>query len=115
MKFVLGECGAGWIPYVLGRMEEEYGEQFRHLNFSLKPSGYWNRQGYTGFQHEPGVADVVRQVGEDNIIWGSDYPHPDGIWPDSLKWIEQDLGTLDERARRKVTCENAGKLDGLLK
>src|SRR5712691_3755005 len=29
MKFVLGECGASWIPYVLGRMDEEYEDQFR--------------------------------------------------------------------------------------
>jgi uncharacterized protein len=57
---------------------------------------------------------VAHLVGEDNIIWGSDYPHPDGIWPDSLKVIEADLGRLDARAQRKITCENAGKLYGLL-
>ena len=114
MKFVLGECGASWIPYVLGRMDEEYEDQFRHLNFSLKPSEYWRRQGYTTFQHETTIADVAHLVGEDNIIWGSDYPHPDGIWPDSLKVIEADLGRLDGRVRRKITCENAGKLYGLM-
>ena len=42
-------------------------------------------------------------------------PHPDGIWPDSLKIIEEDLAGLDERVRRKITCENAGKLYGLIK
>ena len=114
MKFVLGECGASWIPYVLGRMDEEYEDQFQHLNFSLKPSEYWRRQGYTTFQHETTIADVAHLVGEDNIIWGSDYPHPDGIWPDSLKVIEEDLSRLDTRARRKITCENAGKLYGLM-
>jgi len=45
---------------------------------------------------------------------GSDYPHPDGIWPDLLKVIEEDLGRLDARVRRKITCENAGKLYGLM-
>ena len=68
MKFVLGECGASWIPYVLGRMDEEYEDQFQHLNFSLKPSEYWRRQGYTTFQHETTIADVAHLVGEDNII-----------------------------------------------
>jgi len=114
MKFVLGECGASWIPYVLGRMDEEYEDQFRHLNFSRTPSEYWRRQGYTTFQHETTLAEVAHLVGEDNIIWGSDYPHPDGIWPDSRKVIEADLGRLDVRVRRKITCENAGKLYGLL-
>ena len=113
-KFVLGECGASWIPYVLGRMDEEYVDFFEYLNFSLKPSEYWQRQGYTTFQHETTVADVVHLVGEDNIVWGSDYPHPDGIWPDSLKLMEEDLGSLDEGVRRKITCENAGKLYRLI-
>jgi uncharacterized protein len=48
------------------------------------------------------------------IRWGSDYPHPDGIWPDSRKYIAADLGTVDERLRRKIICDNAAKLYGLL-
>jgi predicted TIM-barrel fold metal-dependent hydrolase len=114
MKFVLGECGVGWLPYVLSRMDEEYEDQFRHLPLTMKPSEYWHRQGYTTFQHEPNVAALVHMVGEDNIMWGADYPHPDGVWPDSLKVIEEDLGSLSASTRRKITCENAGKLYGLL-
>ena len=114
MRFVLGECGVSWLPYILTRMDEEYDDQFQHLNFSLKPSDLWRRQGYTTFQHESTFADVAHLVGEDNVIWGSDYPHGDGVWPDSMKIIEEDLGALDEKVRRKITCENAGKLYGLL-
>ena len=115
MKFVLGECGASWIPYLLGRIDDEYEDRFSYLNFPLKPSEYWHRQGYTTFQHETTIADVAHLVGEDNILWGSDYPHGDCLWPDSLKHIEEDMGRLDERVRRKITCENAGKLYGLIK
>ena len=115
MKFVLGECGISWIPYMLGRMDEEYDDRYRHLNFSLKPSEYWRRQGYSTFQHETTAAEFVHLVGEDNIVWGSDYPHADGVWPDSLKTIEEDLGSLDERVRHKIIRDNAGKLYGLLK
>jgi predicted TIM-barrel fold metal-dependent hydrolase len=114
MKFVLGECGVSWIPYVLARMDDEYEDQFQHLNFSLKPSELWRRQGYTTFQHETTLADVLHLVGEDNVMWGSDYPHPDGIWPDSQQVLAADLGRLEATARRKVTCENAGKLYGFM-
>ena len=34
---------------------------------------------------------MVPLIGEDNIIWGSDYPHPDGVWPDSLAIIDENL------------------------
>ena len=47
-------------------------------------------------------------------MWGSDYPHPDGIWPDSQKWIAEDLGSVSPAVQRKIVCENAGKLYGLL-
>ena len=88
--------------------------QFAHLGFALKPSEYWRRQGSTTFQHETILAEVIHLVGEDNVMWGSDYPHPDGIWPDSRTIIQADLGSLDETVRRKITCENAGKLYGLM-
>lgn len=114
MKFILGECGVAWLPYVLSRMDEEYEDRFTHLGLSMKPSDYWRRQGYTTFQHEPNVSELIHLVGVENVMWGSDYPHPDGVWPDSLAAIEQDLGSLSEADRRKITCENAGKLYGLL-
>lgn len=77
-------------------------------------SGLKRRQGFTTSQHETTLADVLHLVGEDNIIWGSDYPYPDGIWPDSMKAIEEDLGGLDADVQRKLTCENAGKLYGFI-
>ena len=72
------------------------------------------RQGYTTFQHENIIAEAIHLVGEENVMWGSDYPHPDGVWPDSRKIIQQDLGRLEAKVRRKITCENARKLYGLM-
>ncbi len=113
-KFVLGECGVSWIPYLLGRMDHDYRDRLhRHLNLSRLPSELWRRQGYSTYQTEDSVPDIVHLVGEDNIIWGSDYPHPDGVWPDSTSVIAKNLGTLDERIRRKITCDNAARLYGL--
>ena len=109
-KFVLGECGVGWIPYLLHRMDEEYDQQLFHLNLSLKPSEFWRRQGYSTFQHERLTNEIVGVVGEDNIMWGSDYPHPDGVFPDSRQVIDDNLGHLDEGALRKIICDNTAKL-----
>jgi len=113
-KFVLGEAGVSWLPYILDRMDEEYEDRYYPLNLSMKPSELWRRQGYSTFQHERSVAAMLPLIGEDTIMWGSDYPHPDGIWPDSQKWITEDLGPLSPSVRRKILCDNAGKLYGLL-
>jgi predicted TIM-barrel fold metal-dependent hydrolase len=113
-KFVLGEAGVTWLPYILDRMDEEYEDRYYRLNLSMKPSDFWRRQGYSTYQREPSVAPMIPLIGEDNIMWGSDYPHPDGIWPDSQKFIQADLAGVDAAVQRKILCENAGKLYGLL-
>jgi predicted TIM-barrel fold metal-dependent hydrolase len=45
-------------------------------------------------------------------MWGSDFPHPDGVWPDSQEIIRTELGHLPEDVRRKVVCDNARHLYG---
>ena len=113
MKFVLGECGIGWIPYILFRMDDEAERwKFSEKGLSMKPSEYWKRQGYSTFQIEYVTNEMVDMVGEDNIMWGSDYPHPDGIWPDSRSIIDQNLGHLDEDKLRKIVCDNTARVYG---
>jgi len=109
-KFVLGECGVGWIPYVLHRMDAEYNNFSSEIGLSLQPSEFWRRQGYSTFQDEPLSEEVIGNVGVDNIIWGSDYPHPDGIWPDSRTIIDRNLGNLPDAIMSKLVCGNAEKL-----
>jgi predicted TIM-barrel fold metal-dependent hydrolase len=113
-KWVLGESGVTWVPFLLARMDAHRQDARHQVDLPLLPSEYWRRQGHSTYQTDSILADMVDLVGEDNAIWGSDYPHPDGVWPDSQSTIEQDLGRLDERRRQKIICENAGKLYGFL-
>ena len=52
-------------------------------------------------------------IGEDNLIWGADYPHPDCVWPESRRYLEKHLGGLPERVRRKITRDNVARLYNL--
>lgn len=112
-KFVLGECGVTWIPYVFDRLDTEYEDRCRGLGFKLKPSEYFHRQGYTTYQQDQFLEPIIPIVGEDNILWGADYPHPDCVWPDSRAHIEKNLSALPERVRRKITRDNVMTLYGL--
>ena len=114
-QFVPGECGVSWLLYILRRMDLEYDDLASQLNLSMRPSDYWLRQGPTTFQREPGLRDVLHVVGEDNVMWGSYYPHADGVWPDSRQWTDQDLEGLSTETKRKITRDNTGKLYGFLK
>jgi predicted TIM-barrel fold metal-dependent hydrolase len=114
IKLVLGESGIGWIPYVLWRMDAEWEDQFKDLSLTMAPREYWKRQCWATYQTDPIGVKLIDELGADKIMWGSDFPHPDGIWPDSQEYIRQELGHLPADVRRKVICENAGKLYGLI-
>jgi predicted TIM-barrel fold metal-dependent hydrolase len=112
LKVVIGESGIGWIPYILEHMDLEWEDQFKDLTLKMKPSEYWYRQCYATFQSDPVGMKLVDNLGEDNIMWGSDFPHPDGIWPDSQEFIEREMGHLPDTIRKKTTYDNAAKLYG---
>ena len=110
LKIVIGEAGTGWIPYILDRMDAEWEDQFKELDLTMKPSAYWYRQCYATYQSDPVGVKLIEELGENNIMWGSDFPHPDGIWPDSKEYIQKELGHLPEATRKKVVRDNAAKL-----
>ena len=115
MRVVLGESGIGWIPYVLDRMDAEREDQFKDLALTLRPSDYWRRQCKATYQSDRIGIKLIDELGHDTIMWGSDFPHPDGVWPDSDEFIQRELGHLPAEVRRKIVCENAGKLYGFIR
>ena len=112
IRLVFGEAGIGWIPYVLWRMDAEWEDQFKDLSLRIAPSGYWKRQCWATYQTDPVGVKLIDELGADKVMWGSDFPHPDGIWPDSQEYIQRELGPLPAGIRRKIVCENAAKLYG---
>ena len=112
IKAVLGESGIGWIPYILWRMDAEWEDQFKDLDLTMPPSEYWKRQCWATYQTDPVGVKLLDELGADKIMWGSDFPHPDGVWPDSKEYIERELGHLPAAVRRKIICDNAARLYG---
>ena len=64
------------------------------------------------------AANILLIIGDDmgveTLMWGSDYPHGDGVWPESSRYIKEQFGHLPKDTFRKITCENAGKFYGLM-
>lgn len=58
-----------------------------------------------------GLANLDR-IGEDSVMWGSDFPHPDGTWPDSLALLGPQLTGISAETQRKILCGNAARLYG---
>jgi len=115
LRVSFGESGIGWIPYALDRMDFEFEDRFRDL-MKLKPSEYWQRQCKATFQYDPigpKLLNTNNLMTEDTLMWGSDYPHTDGIWPESTKYIDEQFAGLTQDQIRKITCDNAAKFYNL--
>jgi predicted TIM-barrel fold metal-dependent hydrolase len=99
------ECGAGWLPYWMWRMDEHYENEqqtdFRHL--SLSPSEYVKRQCWVSIDSDEwsGISALDACDGH-NVVWGSDYPHPDGKFPAAVKTLRSLEGMTPEYFREVV-------------
>jgi predicted TIM-barrel fold metal-dependent hydrolase len=115
LRVSFGESGVGWIPYALDRMDFEFEDRFRDL-MKLKPSEYWQRQCKATFQYDvvgPQLLGFNNLMTVDTLMWGSDYPHTDGIWPESTKYNDMQFAGLSPEDVRKITCDNAAKFYNL--
>ena len=106
--------GCGWIPYALDRMDFEWEDRFTDLGLKMKPSDYWRRQCKATFQFDRIGAKLIDDMGAESLMWGSDYPHGDGVWPNSDKYIKEQFAEVSPEVTRMITCTNAGKFYGLI-
>jgi predicted TIM-barrel fold metal-dependent hydrolase len=114
LRVVFGESGIGWIPFVLERMDHLFEERFNgRTPLKMKPSEYWRRQCRATFQSDRAGTKLLEELGVETVMWGSDYPHPDGVFPDSQEYIARQFGDLDPKIRRKIICDNAAQFYGL--
>ena len=74
IRISFGESGIGWLPYALDRMDFEWEDRFRDLGLRMKPSDYWRRQCKATFQFDRIGTQLIDEIGEDTLMWGSDYP-----------------------------------------
>jgi predicted TIM-barrel fold metal-dependent hydrolase len=113
VQFVSVESGIGWIPYLLENLDYQIDElapsSVSYL--SMKPSEYFRRQMHACFWFEHGdLAHTIKQVGVDNVMFETDFPHPTCLYGNTLDKVAAALSELPESDRRKVLSGNAAKL-----
>jgi predicted TIM-barrel fold metal-dependent hydrolase len=113
LQIVLAESGIGWIPHMLERLEYVVDNDYRDIHLDLRPSEYWRRQMYATFSKDQTGIELIDRLGEDRIMFASDYPHPDGIFPDSLTYFTEQTRTIAAEARDKVAWRNAADVYGI--
>ena len=116
LKYVLTETGVGWVVEKLRVLEFKAANPiFKHFtkNLSLSPSGYFARNCYLGASMMPEHEGRFRhQIGVDRLMWGSDYPHLEGTWPNTMKALHETFGDYPEDEIRAMLGGNAARVYG---
>ncbi|HEX6238825.1 MAG TPA: amidohydrolase family protein [Acidimicrobiales bacterium] len=117
LKLLYAEAQIGWIPYLLERADDVW-ETHRGWSGSQDhcpepPSTYYHRQIHSCFFKDAVGVGLLEHVGEDNVMFETDYPHQDGTWPRSLEAAAEQFGHLDEALVTKIARGNAIRLLGL--
>jgi predicted TIM-barrel fold metal-dependent hydrolase len=113
LKFVSVESGIGWVPFLLEALDYQLMENFPNFGryMQLKPSEYFARNFAACFWFENrNLANSVRAVGVDNVMFETDFPHPTCIYPESADHIRSGLATLNWEERHKILSGNAARL-----
>jgi predicted TIM-barrel fold metal-dependent hydrolase len=112
LKLALTEVRADWVPKTLARLDELHaGGGFAT---KLTPSEYFARNIVVAPSsiHRSEV-ELRHEIGVENLLFGVDYPHWEGMWPNTQDWIRTAFAGVPEGETRKILGENAIAAYGL--
>jgi predicted TIM-barrel fold metal-dependent hydrolase len=109
LRVTLVECGIGWLAWAMHILDEAH---FKHAKWTrpklaMPPSEYIRRQVKVTFQDDPVGVSLRHFTGPSMLMWGSDYPHHEGTWPNSREAIARQFAGVPEKEVRQIVFENA--------
>lgn len=122
VKIVLSEGGAGWIPYIAeradkgwcdGRLDADPALGRLHDKASRLPSQVLAEQIYVCIVDEHFVASILDHLPIDNLLFESDYPHGDGLWPNNRTYLEKLVADVPDHIAMKIANSNFRRLFGV--
>jgi predicted TIM-barrel fold metal-dependent hydrolase len=119
LKYLMAECNIGWIPYYLGRLDViwDHNRAYTGIAESLPnpPSSYFKDHIFCTFFNDAFGLRQLSEIGEDNVMFETDYPHGDSTWPHSIDVVRQqaEAAGLSSQTTEKVVRGNAARLFGL--
>ncbi len=113
LRVAVVETAAGWLPAILDRFDAHYYMSPGHVPL-LKhvPSEVVKHSGryFHGIDTwERSIEYVVKTIGEDVLLFATDWPHGDTAWPQAVQQVVE-WPSLTDSAKRKILGENAMRL-----
>jgi predicted TIM-barrel fold metal-dependent hydrolase len=113
LKVVSVEAGCGYAAYLMDRLDQKHRVFGFAQSLQLKPSDYFRRNlWFVAEPEERTIGAMLDLVGEDRILWGSDFPHVDATM-DAARFVSDAVAALPPARRARVLGGNAVDLFGL--
>jgi predicted TIM-barrel fold metal-dependent hydrolase len=115
LEFYFAEVNASWLPWALFVIDDNY-EIFRgpyDRKLARKPSEYILDHFWFGIIRDPKAIAMRDYVPFDRLMFGTDFPHSVGTYPNSKKFLDGCFEGVPESYRRKMLLENPAKYYGL--
>jgi predicted TIM-barrel fold metal-dependent hydrolase len=119
LKFVVTECLISWVPELLWRMDTGYlrehgSKKLGHdleRKLTMRPSEYFDRNCFMGASTMKRREIALRyEIGVGNIMWGNDFPHPEGTWPHTTDWLRSAFSDVPEDETRQMLGTTAAEV-----
>ena len=111
LKLVFAEALSHWVPQELMRLDEMYdmwNSKALRDRISKRPSDYWRSNcAITATFISRGEVEMRDQIGLGNLLWGSDYPHPEGTWPHTETCLRHAFHGVPQNETAQILGGNA--------
>lgn len=106
IKVLIAEFGTPWLPYLVRKMDHAalLGRPAKYGKLPGRPSRIFKEHFVVAPFPEENVHRPLEVVGPDVLVFGSDFPHAEGL-PDPIQYATQ-LKGLDDETVRKIMRDN---------
>ena len=112
IRFAILESGFGWLPFWARRMDEQAVYVGGTAPLKLKPSEYLTSgRFFCSIERQEGedmLNTVIQYLGDEVLMYASDYPHSECQFPNSVDNILA-WSSLDAGRRKKLFWDNANR------
>lgn len=121
LKYVVTEAAAYWASDMMWKWDQYFGgghttkklAAVMQGKISKLPSDYFGDNIFIG-PSTMSKEEIRRRhvIGCDVVMWGTDYPHPEGTWPHTIARLRSDFGDVPVEDARKMLGETAARCYG---
>jgi predicted TIM-barrel fold metal-dependent hydrolase len=110
LKFLIIENGSSWVPHLLERLAHSY--KVNRRLYAEDPVEVFKRNFWVHPFREDDPRRLIQTVGADRVLFGSDYPHPEGM-ADPLSFVDTLTGLVPGDDVARIMGGNMAELLGI--